>query len=322
MVKRLLLFVFVIVPSLLLAQQRPHYSQYLQNMSAINPAVTGMNNGLDLRLGLRNQWQGLKDAPKTMFASISAPLFIGTDVSNYRFRDLGVSDPTTQDEAFDYQSSDDHHGLGLLLLQDKAGPIDRTIANLTYAYHLSLAGTANLSFGVGFGVDKVSLNTSGLVFAESGDAVIANAENINKVVPDLNFGTYLYGANYYVGLSMQQIIPNKLSFNSGYQTGKDVAHYFFTGGYKFWMANDIGVTPSFMLKYVSGLPLAYDLNVMANYRGNFWLGASYRVKDALSGMFGFVVAKRVGLSYAYDYSISSIRTLAPNSHELNLAVKF
>lgn len=305
-----------------LAQQRPHYSQYLQNMSVINPAVTGINNGIDFRMGLRNQWLGVADAPRTSYLSLSTPVFLGNDMSKYGLSDLGVVDPATHDDAIGYLSSPSHHSLGLLVLNDKTGPISRLVSNFNYAYHIQISDMFNLSAGFGVGINRTTLNASVLRFEESDDPVVGMSDKYNKVLPDLNIGVYFYSANFYVGASMQQIVPNELQFSDMNSLGKEVAHYFVTSGFKIWISEEIGILPSVMVKKVAPLPMAFDLNLKATYQNRFWIGGSFRKGDAISAMFGFKVLDKVTLGYAYDYTISDIKQISSGSHELTFGLKF
>lgn len=304
------------------AQQRPHYSQYVQNMSVLNPAVTGLYKGRDLRFGLRTQWQGLENAPKTSYVSFSMPISFGGDMANYRSSDLGVVEPQTKDDMFDYSGSMAHHSIGALFINDKAGPLNRMTGNLTYAYHLAIGERANFSVGVGLGVNRLGLDAQSLIFDEPDDPVTANSGQINKFTPDLNAGIYFYSATFYVGASMQQIIKNKLAFDGSFNTGKEVAHYFLTGGYKFWIGNNFSLTPSVMLKMVNPLPKAFDLNLKFAYRDNFWVGGGYRKDDAFFGNVGFNVAGIVGVGYAYDYTTSQLKTASSGSHEITVRLLF
>ncbi|SOD14443.1 type IX secretion system membrane protein PorP/SprF [Pedobacter xixiisoli] len=304
------------------AQQRPHYSQYLQNMSVLNPAVTGVNSGMDLRLGMRTQWQGFEGAPKTGYVSFSTPVSFGGDLATYRGADLGVTEPETKDDMFDYSASMSHHSFGALFLSDKTGPLSRITGNVTYAYHISIGETTNLSVGVGVGANRLGINGQSLVFEELGDGVVGTSSQINKYTPDLNAGLYYYGSNFYVGASMQQIIKNKIAFDGDFNVGKEVAHYFVAAGYQFWINNDFSVTPSVMLKVVNPLPKAFDLSMKFAYRNNFWIGGGYRKNDAFFGNIGFNVAKMVGVNYAYDYTTSKLRNSSSGSHELALRVLF
>ncbi|WP_461790597.1 PorP/SprF family type IX secretion system membrane protein [Pedobacter sp.] len=302
------------------AQQRPHYSQYLQNMSVLNPAVTGLNKGMDLRLGVRSQWQGLKDAPKTGYVTFSTPISFGGDMANYRSSDLGVSEPVTKDDMYDYTASMPHHAFGVLFLNDKTGPLNRVTGNLTYAYHLAVGERANLSIGVGLGASRLGLNSSALLFEEEGDPTVGGGGEINKYLPDLNAGIYFYGPTFYVGASMQQIIKNSVAFDGNFNVGKEVAHYFVTVGNQFWINNNFSVTPSVMLKVVNPLPKAFDLNLKFSYNNKLWIGGGYRKDDAFFGTFGFSVANIVVLGYTYDYTTSNLNTVSTGSHELTLRV--
>ena len=317
-----LLYIILMCSNSLLAQQKPHYSQYLQNMSVLNPAVTGLNNGMDVRLGVRTQWQGLKDAPKTGYFTFSMPVSFGGDMANYRISDLGVTEPKSKDDMFDYTASMSHHSFGVLFLTDKTGPLNRVTGNLTYAYHLAIGDRSNFSFGVGVGANRLGINAQSLVFDEADDPVVGASGEINKITPDLNAGLYFYTSSFYFGASMQQIIKNKIAFDGSFNTGKDVAHYFVTTGYKFWINNDFSITPSVMLKVVSPLPKAFDLNLKFAYRDAFWIGGGYRKNDAFFGNVGFNVANMVGIGYAYDYTTSALKTVSSGSHELSLKVLF
>jgi hypothetical protein len=47
----------------------------------------------------------------------------------------------------EYHSTDPHHGLGLTILNDKAGPLNRFALFGTYAYHLPVDDKTSFSAG-------------------------------------------------------------------------------------------------------------------------------------------------------------------------------
>jgi hypothetical protein len=73
-VKKLLLILGVFTCSVLSAQQRPYYTQYIMNNYIINPAVAGIENYWDVKASHRMQWVGLQDAPVTTYLTIHGPL--------------------------------------------------------------------------------------------------------------------------------------------------------------------------------------------------------------------------------------------------------
>ena len=52
------------------AQTEPMYSQYMYNMLGVNPAYAGNREALSLNFFQRNQWNGIKGAPKTTSISM------------------------------------------------------------------------------------------------------------------------------------------------------------------------------------------------------------------------------------------------------------
>lgn len=56
------------------AQQKPHYTQYVLNQFIVNPAVTGIENYIDLKFSHRHQWVGIQDAPVTSYMSVHGPI--------------------------------------------------------------------------------------------------------------------------------------------------------------------------------------------------------------------------------------------------------
>jgi hypothetical protein len=62
--------------------------------------------------------------------------------------------------------------------------------------------------------------------------------NNNQWKPDAGVGVWLYSAEYYVGLSAQQIIPQNQYITTGNNSNlsKTVPHYFATAGYKLYLS--------------------------------------------------------------------------------------
>ena len=72
--KRLMVFILSLWVLPAIAQQRPHYTQYVINPFIINPAIAGIDNYGYLKVSARDQWAGLKGAPRTTYFTIHAPI--------------------------------------------------------------------------------------------------------------------------------------------------------------------------------------------------------------------------------------------------------
>ena len=303
------------------AQQKPHYTQYFQNMAVLNPAVTGMENSIAFKAGFRNQWVGLDNAPETKFLTINMPLNIGSNTFS-GFADYGVKEPSTRSERDDYVSSLSHHGIGLVVLNDKTGPINRTTFNLTYAYHLNVADYANLSVGVGGGINQINLDATRLQFENPSDPALKSNNLLKRVNPDLNAGIHFYTSSFYFGAVVQQVLNSTVSYNQGYTTAKDKRHYFLTSGYRIWLNEEFSLIPSAMLRFTPPVPKSFDANLKIAYKTDFWLAGTFRHNDSFAAMLGFNIANTVNLGYSYDYSTSRLNTISSGSHEIVLGLNF
>ncbi len=67
-------FLFLVATPLCYGQQPFRFSQYFQNAVTVNPAVAGIEDFMDLKVGYRQQWTGLDLSPQTFYLSAHAPL--------------------------------------------------------------------------------------------------------------------------------------------------------------------------------------------------------------------------------------------------------
>ncbi len=304
------------------AQQRPHYTQYILNNYVINPAIAGIENYWDIKLSHRHQWVGLDGAPVTTYMTIQGPLR-----KNDYGRETATSfnapgeNPRGQNYWQNYESTDPHAGIGFTLLNDRAGPLNRFSASATYAYHLPVSEKMSLSAGVSAGIQNLSLNSGKLDFGSENpvDPAVAGNGYLNRLLPDINAGLWLYSNNMFLGLAAQNILPSKLVYSEKsvhLQNGKLIPHLFLTGGYRFFLNEDISMLPSFMAKFIAPLPLSFDLNTKFQYRDILWTGASYRQNEGFAAMFGVNISNSFNLSYSYDFITSKINTVPGASHEI------
>ncbi len=306
------------------AQQKPQYTQYILNNYIINPALTGIEQYIDVKAATRQQWVGLENAPQTNYITAHMPLGNTDDWNSPTSFDMVGENPLGISYKSTYMASAPHHGIGIMAVSDQAGPLSNTTVNLTYAYHLGLAPKLNLAVGIGLGASRYSLNTADIKLEDPNDVAIINRGTANSIRPDVNFGVWLYSVQYFFGASVQQLLPQSIDFSDGSNpnTGKTVPHIFVTSGYRFWLSDDITVIPSAMLKYVKPTALTVDLNTKIAFRNNAWIGGNYRRNDSFSAMLGFNISSLVNVSYAYDFTTSNLNTVSRGSHEIVLGFTF
>ena len=288
-----LLTVIVCTVSGLKAQQVPQYAQYMLNNYILNPAVSGTEDFYEVKSNNRYQWVGVTDAPFTYVLSVHGP---------HRKHNMGF---------------------GGAVYSDVTGPTSRTGAYLSYAYHVKLSQKLKLSFGLGFGVMQFKIDGSKVTLKEGNDPAMSNGV-MSVIAPDATFGIQLYTKKFYFGVSMPQLIGNKLKFfdNVSDAQSRLARHLLIMGGYTFNLGDNWTVQPSFLLKYVTPVPMQIDLGLKIGYRDVVWAGSAFRIKDAVSVMAGFNIGKNIILGYAYDFPMSSLKNYSSGSHEVMIGARF
>jgi type IX secretion system PorP/SprF family membrane protein len=285
----LISFIALITTVAVWSQQDAQYTQYMYNMSVINPAYTTDNIGV-VNLGAlhRTQWVGANGAPKSSNIFAHTPLNENIEV-------------------------------GFSLVNDNIGEVVKE-NNLyaDFAYKLNLEENGQLSFGLKAGVTFFDVNFNGFVL-ESGDVFTDPdfAENINQSFFNVGAGVYYNTENYYVGLSIPAILNAKhLDRNNGKYQGTEEAHTYLTGGYVFEINDLFKFKPAFMAKVVKGAPISFDLTANVLFDNKVEFGVGYRLEDAFSGMVNFKATPELRIGYAYDHTISNLGPFSSGSHEL------
>ncbi|MDB5149899.1 MAG: type secretion system rane protein PorP/SprF [Mucilaginibacter sp.] len=322
--KRILytLIVIAVTTQLAKAQQRPQYTQYVFNNYLLNPALSGIENYTDVKLGYRSQWTGLEGAPVTSYFSVNAPIgnrFLQGDAT--AFPAGGGLNPSSRSYTQNYMAAEPHHGVGLMVVSDKTGPITQTNIDATYAYHLGLTETLNLAVGVSAGVSHNVIDVSKLTYVDQNDPTINNITG-SQWKPDLGVGVWAYSSNYFFGASVQQILPQNLYVTTSTTAvqNKTVPHYFVTGGVKLFVSDDITLMPSALLKFIAPVPVTFDVNMKMSFRDKFWIGGSYRRNDSYAALVGFNLSSLVNVGYSYDFTTSALNTVSHGSHEIVLGI--
>jgi type IX secretion system PorP/SprF family membrane protein len=305
------------------AQQQPQYTQYLNNNFILNPALAGIENYTDVKISHRHQWVGLQDAPVTTYLTLHKPLGKKDDRTTATSFDMPGENPRGRNYWQDYEAAKPHSGIGLKIINDRTGPLNRFAGYVSYAYHVGISPRTSIAAGFEAGVQDIFLNRDKLDFGSANpvDPAVYNSGEINSLKPDFGAGIWVYSADYFIGLSAQQIIPQKIYFSDNtvkQQQGKLVPHLFATAGYRFLISDDVSMIPSIMLKYVQPTPAQVDINTKFQYRDLLWVGAGYRLKDGFNGMVGLNVSNTFNVSYSYDYTTSQLNTITKGTHEIVL----
>ncbi len=312
----------LILPLLAAGQQKPQYSQYMLNNYLLNPAIAGIEDYADIKIGARNQWSGMEDAPNTFYLSAHTRLTkknIGTSSSSIERKTPAFAAEREQRSTYRNENFKPRHGVGLLVMHDQLGPFVRTEASFSYAYHMPLTKDIKVAAGVAVGVTQLNLAGSSLHFANPADAAASDRSSWR---PNLSSGLWLYSSEFYVGVSAAELLGNSLLFDGeNGAAGEGRTHLFVTGAYKLAVSERFALIPSLMVKWLRPLPVSVDYNLRALYNNRIWAGVSYRQKDSMAFLAGLTLTHTFDLGYAYDAGISDLSSISGGSHEVVLGIR-
>lgn len=276
------------------AQQDAHFSQYMFNHLALNPAYAGSWNHLTANFIYRDQWTGINGAPTSQTFTLHAP------------------------------SRNQRHGFGFGFYNDKIGVTRNTSINLSYAYRIPLGNNAQLAFGLNGTVENFR---SGLNEVTTGSQITGGVVDpsfsslVNLWLPNVGAGAFLNTNHFYAGLSSPDILENDLNEDGRTDGAAESRHFFGTMG--FITGTDespVRFKPSLLFKYQPNAPSSIDFNAQFLLNNKLWLGASYRVSDAIVGMVQWQTGSWFRIGYAFDYPISDLRVFNAYSHEFLLGI--
>lgn len=274
-------------------QQLSLNTQYMFNEAALNPAAAGAKDYIPVHFNFRRQWAGFDGAPTTQTLTTHA--------------DMGKN-----------------LGFGGNLFNDVTGPSRTTCINLMLSYRLRLSknNLHSLRMGMGLTLGQHLVDITQLTTDIDNDPAITKAYN-NQFVPDIDLGAYYtYGKKAFAGISLKNGIQMKRDLFNYSQNIENlmVRHYYLMGGYNFEIDPKWQIKTSTVLRMVEARPFQIDLNVIGEYKSMLWIGAGYRLNDAVSIMAGGKIGI-VKLGYAYDITTSDLRNYSSGSHEIFLELQ-
>jgi len=280
-----------------LGQQEAMYTHYMYNALAVNPAYAGSRDALTSTLLHRSQWLDFPGAPVTQTFTIHGPVF------------------------------DDKIGLGLSVVNDKAGPLKQTSVAIDATYIMFLNDKDKLSIGVKGGFEFFRGEFADIITPEA--ELVDNVFGVNvgsRALPNFGTGIYYHRPKMYLGLSVPGLLQNRYTVNGS----EDVVaaftrdrHYYFIAGAVFDLNFDWKLKPTSYIKLTPGAPVQIDVTPTLLYQEKYNLGLMYRSGDAVGMLAGMMLNEQLLLGYSFDWSFTNpTGKYNSGSHELMLRYDF
>ncbi|GAB3506185.1 PorP/SprF family type IX secretion system membrane protein [Emticicia fontis] len=294
---------YIVILSLTLftatAQQDTQFSHYYFNQLFFNPATAGSENVTRFQAIYRTQYTGYQStfddggAPVSQVISANVPLKMIKS------------------------------GVGLTFVNDKIGASIQRDLKLSYAYHIPVGGS-QLAIGVNGGLFTRGIDYGRLRPRDDNDPLLGTGV-ISQTKLDLGAGAYFYSPTYSIGLSVNHLNEPKYGLATDAIKGAtnvlDRSAYL-TGTMLFGVSYMIDVSPMFMLSSnLSNMSItSFSAGAIATYDNTYWLGASYRVGDAVTALLGAnILNNTLRIGYAIDVIVGGAQAKSATTHEVMLS---
>lgn len=292
------------LPLSLRAQQEPYNTMFAFNKLPVNPGYAGAKDMLSIRALYRHQWVDLPGNPQATNINIHSPL---------KYENIA---------------------LGLSIINDRLGATNMTHLNTSFAYRIPFKNDTKLSFGISAGMMIFNSKITELDAIDTGDPLLQ--QNLKGVRPNIGAGVYYYGSKFYAGLSIPNMVPvglfDKKDNISGNVRLQQLTSLLLMGGYMFEIGKkkNFWLQPQVLLKYMPNkkyeIPLEVDVNLTFTLYKRVGLGVTYRTgitdpyqnRESVDVMAIFYLPKDFTIGYAYDQTISKVKTYNKGTHEVML----
>jgi type IX secretion system PorP/SprF family membrane protein len=293
--KKVLVLFFVLLSTLLKAQQDPQFSLNMFNIYSVNPAFSGSYDQFNALAIRRSQWAGFgPGAPVTQHVSVEAPVYFL------------------------------HGGAGVSLLNDKIGNEYTRGVNLSYAYQTKLTKKSELGVGLSLGFMDVGFEGQWITPSNNSGADDPSVPAIgeNDIVPDLGLGLYYRMKELYIGYSVTHLNQATAVYGNNDDTDFEFKkHHYFTMGWMHEISSELVMRPSMFVK-TDQVSTQIDFNINVMYSDHLWGGVTYRLDDAVVLIAGYNINENLKFGYAYDITTSDLKSESSGSHEILLRYSF
>ncbi|HVW94509.1 MAG TPA: PorP/SprF family type IX secretion system membrane protein [Mucilaginibacter sp.] len=268
--------------------QQFSYTQYMDNLTPLNPAYSVLDQAWSVNTMARKQWVGIDGAPTTFLINGNMPL------------------------------SSINASAGLVVLNDKFAIERQTEANAYFAKAIQLGQNNYLAVSLNAGLRNYVANYSQL---DPGDPVFAN--DVRQTRPNVGFGVMYFSDWYYLGVSVPELTITSLGTASVQDNNNFKSHYYFTGALLTRFDDDFTFKPSVLFSYARGVPLITDFSGIVYVRQTLGIGGSYRLNAEAAGIITLNLDQfHIGYSYQFGTSSDNLGGFHMATHEVTLGYRF
>ncbi|MFV0522127.1 MAG: type IX secretion system membrane protein PorP/SprF [Mangrovibacterium sp.] len=275
----------------------PVFTQYMSGMQLINPAYVGMWDRVGVQFFTRQDYAGQNGAPMMLYFSGYKP------VVNKK------------------------NGAGINISYERVGYENKLTVTGDYAYEAKINWKTYLRLGLKVGF----INYDNYLSKYLTDLGVQVPDEALMVDINQNFmlkwgvGAILYTPEYYIGLSIPQIVKNNYRADiTNFSSIAETRDVYLMGGYFFGKQRQVRFKPTFKLRMSFGSNGTTSLDLGANWMfwDKFWLGGMYRTDNTFAFISQFMIIKNTTIGYALELPLGTDLGTQLQSHEIRIVFEY
>jgi type IX secretion system PorP/SprF family membrane protein len=268
----------------LYSQENVFFTQQWYSRINHNPASAGSDD-YDIFLIHRNQWTGFNKAPRTVMLNAHTSL--------------------------DYANS----ALGISLAYDPEGPWrTTTVGKFVYSYRINIGYEAQLSFGLGADFQYRAIDYNLINVVDPNDPMLGVGKE-SRFTIGADFGLEFSTEALTIGASVTNLTKSVKKAT----TFSNAAQYYAYIHYKTPVSEKVSLSPTVSYMYSNNEHLI-EAGLTGFLNEDFWLGAAYRVDNALCLFVGFRFYEMFRIGYSFDYHTNGAKNFG-QTHEIMLSIR-
>lgn len=302
--------------------QEVEYTQYYLNLAGVNSGFTGIEDYVDVKVGVRQGWNNFGEKSSNVFLSAYGTIK-NSNLSPLKNSSLRLSNPDYVNKILSNKELRRKQGIGGMIRSYDVGLYKSTRVIANYAYHLPISKKLNWSLGATMGFVNQKVNFTGYtVRDEINDAfyqqlIRAKQGSENLVIAD--FGSAVYSNNFYLGVSSTNLLLKQVGGFNLLDSDQPVRYSIQTAG-NIRLSNDLLFNPGLKIVSTSGYDLNWTVNSRFRYKDLIYAGMAYEGNVKVSALFGLYINNTYSINYAYDKYLSALNNFNVSVHEVVIGI--
>ena len=262
--------------------QLPWFSNFNNNVIALNPAFTGNEYHLSVRGQYKTMWTEIINPPSTSLISAHAP--------------IGISNSS----------------IGGIITHDNFGVITTNNLSINYAYRFQTQ-IGRIAAGILLNVQDYREQLTATHPTTPNDPALAT--DYSAMFFNGGLGIAWESENGFFGIAVPAILtPTRNETNDSIALTTPQLNL--NGAYKFVLSPNWELTSSLYYGYINTLPSQMALMFDFTWKNNYAFLAGIRTNNAYTAGFTYTFLDNFKIGYTYDYFDNNLGAAAGGGHEL------